>query len=70
VQERAAQFDPNQVEEKAEGHLLHSDQFTNIMLIVFIAVAVVSALLGVGLNNINTITPPKTVDKESPTNPA
>jgi len=52
VQERAAQFDPNQVEEKAEViccALL--DQFTNIMLIVFIAVAVVSALLGVGLKH-------------------
>lgn len=48
VQERAAKFGPNELEEKPGRSIWHIllDQFTNIMLLMLIAVAVVSALLG------------------------
>jgi Ca2+-transporting ATPase len=48
VQERAAQFGPNELEEKAgrSSWRILLDQFSNIMLIMLLAVAVVSALLG------------------------
>ncbi len=48
VQERAAEFGSNELEEAARRSIWYIllDQFTNIMLIMLIAVAVVSALLG------------------------
>ncbi|NJO75024.1 MAG: cation-translocating P-type ATPase [Leptolyngbyaceae cyanobacterium RM1_406_9] len=48
VQERIAKFGPNELEERAgRSHWrILLDQFTNIMLIMLMAVAVISALLG------------------------
>ncbi|MBD2104784.1 cation-translocating P-type ATPase [Leptolyngbya sp. FACHB-261] len=48
IQERTDRFGPNELEEKAgrSSWSILLDQFTNIMLIMLLAVAVVSALLG------------------------